>query len=121
MGNRNDFSYTIFITEKEIDKAVQVSNQFYQHVSKYPIMERTIIKNGKSIKYYANLLKFAALMCKSLELCEKEKDTFITFTAELFKQLPMVVHDHDLRNLGLMTKTEFTMEFLHHGLKENQN
>lgn len=32
----------------------------------------------------------------------------------------MVVHDHDLRNLGLMTKTEFTMEFLHHGLKENQ-
>ena len=50
----------------------------------------------------------------------KEKDTFITFTAELFKQLPMVVHDHDLRNLGLMTKTEFTMEFLHHGLKENQ-
>lgn len=73
MGNRNDFSYTIFITEKEIDKAVQVSNQFYQHVSKYPIMERTIIKNGKSIKYYANLLKFAALMCKSLELCEKKR------------------------------------------------
>ncbi|EJR11329.1 S-layer protein [Bacillus paranthracis] len=108
------------LQKKEIDKAVQVSNQFYQHVSKYPIMERTIIKNGKSIKYYANLLKFAALMCKSLELCEKEKDTFITFTAELFKQLPMVVHDHDLRNLGLMTKTEFTMKFLHHGLKENQ-
>lgn len=32
----------------------------------------------------------------------------------------MVVHDHDLRNLGLMTKIEFTMKFLHHGLKENQ-
>ena len=50
-------------------------------------------------------------MCKSLELYGKEKDTFITFTAELFKQLPMVVHDHDLRHLGLMTKTEFIMNF----------
>ena len=41
----------------------------------------------------------------------KRKGYFITFTAELFKQLPMVVHDHDLRNLGLMTKIEFTMKF----------
>ncbi|HDX9640393.1 TPA: S-layer protein [Bacillus mobilis] len=110
----------LLLKQREINQAIKVSNQFYQHVSEYPVMERTIINNGKSIKYYANLLKFAALMCKSLELYEKEKDTFITFTAELFKQLPMVVHDHDLRNLGLMTKTEFIMKFLHHGLKENQ-
>ncbi|MCU5378218.1 S-layer protein [Bacillus cereus] len=110
----------LLVKKKEINQAIKVSNQFYQHVSKYPVMERTIIKNRKSIKYYANLLKFAALMCKSLELYEEEKDTFIAFTAELFKQLPMVVHDHDLRNLGLMTKTEFIMKFLHHSLKENQ-
>ncbi|PIE94490.1 S-layer protein [Bacillus fungorum] len=110
----------LLLKKKEINQAIKISNQFYQHVSEYPVMERTIIKNGKSIKYYANLLKFAALMCKSLELYEKEKDTFITFTAELFKQLPMVVHDHDLRNLGLMTKTEFIMKFVHHSLKENQ-
>ena len=50
------------LKKSEINQAIKVSNQFYQHVSEYPVMERTIIKSGKSIKYYANLLKFAALM-----------------------------------------------------------
>jgi len=83
-------------------------------------MARAKINDKHSLMYIANLYKFAAISSKAMQIKEICENHYLEFMSEVYRQMPMVIFDYDLRNIGVPTQTELLMHFISICLKQDR-
>lgn len=102
-----------------IDQAIDVSNRFYHYVNEHPIMSRTVVSEDQSVLYIAHLYKFAALSQKAIKIADSNEREGLEFITEIYRQLPLMVHDIDVERIGGVTPTDLLMKFIYLCLKHH--
>ncbi|MFD1739540.1 SH3 domain-containing protein [Bacillus salitolerans] len=106
--------------QKEYTKALQIADPFFHYVNQSPVLGRTIVKENRSVKYFAHLMKFSAIGFYINETKKTNLQKAIEMIHELFKQNPMILQDSDIQNIGAPTQTELGMFFVHQSLGEKK-
>lgn len=103
------------LATNKVKEALHVSNRFFHFVSDNPIMSRTVVQREKSVMYLANLYKYAALTKKVEELDAEKGNELIV---EIYRQLPLFVHDADLESIKITTQTKMLSKLIHRCLED---
>lgn len=109
-----------YIAHGDTNKALDASNKFYQVVQNNAVLKIVDYSKKYSLIYLANLYKYSALVLKANELKAKDEILFLEMITEVYKQMPYVVHDEDLKILGVPEQTDILLEWIQLSLKHNK-
>ncbi len=112
-------SIQLKLKKQEYQEASFMANQFYHYVDQHPVMSRTEIKEEKSLKYVANVIKLATINHQAATFLKRNEQEFRSLIVELYKQQPMLITDDDVTKLGAPSQAELFLHFIHISLKEN--
>ncbi|WP_160036755.1 SH3 domain-containing protein [Paenibacillus sp. An7] len=109
-----------YIAKKDTTKALEASNKFYQVVQNNPVLKMVAFGEKFSLIYLANLYKYSALVLKANELKSENELSFLGMITEVYKQMPYMVHDEDLKALGVTEQTDILLEWIQLCFKHNK-
>lgn len=107
------------LKNRSIDQSIDVSNRFYHYVNEHPIMSRTVVSEDQSVLYIAHLYKFAALSQKAIKIADSNEREGLEFITEIYRQLPLMVHDIDVERIGGVTPTNLLMKYMYLCIKHH--
>lgn len=69
-----------------------------------------MISKGKDVYYYAQLAKLSTILKQASYL--EDNDDYISFAENVFKQIPTIIDDTDLKKMKLPTQYDFVMNYI---------
>ncbi|WP_308637107.1 SH3 domain-containing protein [Paenibacillus silvisoli] len=106
-----------YMKERHTDKALEASNRFYQTVQSSSLLREVPYSEQYSLIYLANLHKYAVLTTKAEELRASNEIGFIAMLIEIYKQMPYLVHNEDLKQIGAFQQTDIILHWIRLCLK----
>lgn len=108
------------VRERNTDKALEASLQFYRTVHSDSLLREVQYTERHNLIYVANIHRYAALAMKAFELEAKDELSFLAVIADVYKQMPYMVHDRDLVDIGALTQTDVLLEWIRVSLKHGR-
>lgn len=110
-----------YIKQRNRDKALYASSRFYQAVQGNSVLREVPYSEQYSLIYMANMYKYAALVMKAVDLKANDEVAFLAMITEIYKQMPYMVYDNDLKALDVPEQTDIILEWICLSLKHGQD
>ena len=102
-----------------LQEASIVSNRFFHYVDANMVLSHTEVKEGKSVLYLACLYKYSVLAQQALDQAEVDEQNGKKIIAEIYRQLPLLIHDKDAREINAIPPSYLILRYTQLCLKTN--